>query len=86
MRDILDRNAQAALLLLNELYTGGKDVGAVLGELSTLTRDLLLRKLPRRAVQRCCPADLTAPRWTAGQGMFPPIVFCFWPPLAKGCG
>ena len=44
MRDILDRNAQAALLLLNELYAGGKDVGAVLGELSTLTRDLLLRK------------------------------------------
>ena len=44
MQDILDRNAQAALLLLNELYAGGKDVGAVLGELSTLTRDLLLRK------------------------------------------
>ncbi len=44
MRHILDRNAQAALLLLNELYAGGKDVGAVLGELSTLTRDLLLRK------------------------------------------
>ena len=44
MQDILDRNAQAALLLLNELYAGGKDVGAVLGELYTLTRDLLLRK------------------------------------------
>ena len=44
MQDILDRTAQAALLLLNELYAGGKDVGAVLGELSTLTRDLLLRK------------------------------------------
>ena len=44
MRHILDRNAQAALLLLNELYAGGKDVGALLGELSTLTRDLLLRK------------------------------------------
>ena len=44
MRHILDRNAQSALLLLNELYAGGKDVGAVLGELSTLTRDLLLRK------------------------------------------
>ena len=44
MQDILDRNAQAVLLLLNELYAGGKDVGAVLGELSTLTRDLLLRK------------------------------------------
>ena len=44
MRHILDWNVQAALLLLNELYAGGKDVGAVLGELSTLTRDLLLRK------------------------------------------
>ena len=44
MRHILNRDAQAALLLLNELYAGGKDVGAVLGELSSLTRDLLLRK------------------------------------------
>ena len=31
MRHILNRDAQAALLLLNELYVGGKDVGAVLG-------------------------------------------------------
>lgn len=44
MEHILERDAQSALLLLNELYAGGKDVGAVLGELSTLTRDLLLRK------------------------------------------
>ena len=44
MEHILQRDAQAALLLLNQLYAGGKDVGAVLGELSTLTRDLLLRK------------------------------------------
>ena len=41
---ILRRDAKAALLLLNQLYTGGKDVGAVLGELSTLVRDLLLRR------------------------------------------
>ena len=41
---VLQRDAQAALLQLNELYQGGKDIGAVLGELSTLTRDLLLRK------------------------------------------
>ena len=41
---VLRRDAQAALLQLNELYQGGKDIGAVLGELSTLTRDLLLRK------------------------------------------
>ncbi|MBE6995766.1 MAG: DNA polymerase III subunit gamma/tau [Ruminococcaceae bacterium] len=41
---ILQRDASAALLLLHSLYTGGKDVGAVLGELSTLVRDLLLRR------------------------------------------
>jgi len=39
---ILRRDAKAALLLLNQLYSGGKDVGAVLGELSTLARDLLI--------------------------------------------
>jgi len=44
MELILNRDAQAALLLLDELYRGGKDMGAVLSELSTLTRDLLLRK------------------------------------------
>ncbi|QNL44454.1 DNA polymerase III subunit gamma/tau [Oscillibacter hominis] len=41
---ILRKDAKSALLLLNQLYGSGKDVGAVLGELSTLTRDLLLRK------------------------------------------
>ena len=44
LETILQRDAQAALLQLNELYQGGKDIGAVLGELSTLTRDLLLCK------------------------------------------
>lgn len=44
MECVLHRDAKAALLLLNQLYTEGKDVGAVLNELSTLTRDLLLRK------------------------------------------
>ena len=39
---ILRRDAKAALLLLHQLYAGGKDVGAVLGELSTLARDLLI--------------------------------------------
>ncbi len=39
---ILRRDAKAALLLLGSLYAGGKDVGAVLGELSTLARDLLI--------------------------------------------
>ena len=44
MELILSRDAQEALLLLDELYKGGKDMGAVLSELSTLTRDLLLQK------------------------------------------
>ena len=39
---VLRRDAKAALLLLHQLYSGGKDVGAVIGELSTLARDLLI--------------------------------------------
>jgi len=39
---VLRRDAKAALLLLHQLYSGGKDVGAVVGELSTLARDLLI--------------------------------------------
>ncbi len=44
MSHILARDAKAALLLLDKLYAGGKDVGAVLSELSALIRDLLLRR------------------------------------------
>ena len=44
LEHLLERDAQKALLLLDQLYSGGKDVGAVLGELSTLVRDLLLRR------------------------------------------
>lgn len=40
---LLRRDAQAALLMLHKLYSGGKDVGALLGELSALVRDLLVR-------------------------------------------
>lgn len=39
---ILRRDAKGALTLLSTLYDGGKDVGAVLGELSTLARELLI--------------------------------------------
>lgn len=39
---ILTRDACGALELLGKLYDGGKDVGAVLGELSTLSRELLI--------------------------------------------
>ncbi|MBE6962447.1 MAG: DNA polymerase III subunit gamma/tau [Ruminococcaceae bacterium] len=38
------RETQQALVLLDQLYTGGKDISAILGEMSALTRDLLLRK------------------------------------------
>ena len=43
MGQLLRRDVQGALLKLDQLYGGGKDVGALLGELSTLTRDLLIR-------------------------------------------
>ena len=42
MEQILNRDGKAALLSLNKLYSGGKDVSALLGELSTLARDLLI--------------------------------------------
>ena len=38
------RETKQALVLLDQLYTGGKDISAILGEMSALTRDLLLRK------------------------------------------
>jgi len=43
MEHVLCRDPQNAVLLLNQLYAGGKDVSAVLNELSTLARDLLIR-------------------------------------------
>ena len=41
---VLRRDTKAALLMLHRLYGSGKDVGAVLGELSALARDLLISK------------------------------------------
>ena len=41
-------DVSAALELLNRLYAAGKDVAAILGELSCLTRDLLLRRTAPR--------------------------------------
>lgn len=44
MEYIADGHTAAALERLGSLYAAGKDVGAILGELSCLTRDLLLRR------------------------------------------
>ena len=44
MERLAGRDTAGALDALARLYAGGKDVGAVLGELSALARDLLLRK------------------------------------------
>ena len=44
MEHIADSDTAAALELLGRLYASGKDVGAILGELACLTRDLLLRR------------------------------------------
>ena len=43
MAHILRRDSGAALVLLDRLYSAGKDVSAVMGELTTLVRDLLIR-------------------------------------------
>lgn len=44
MGEIAARNTAGALNRLKGLYDAGKDVGSLLGELSSLTRDLLIRK------------------------------------------
>ncbi len=44
MEKIAARDTAAALESLSRLYANGKEVGSVLGELSSLARDLLLRK------------------------------------------
>ena len=43
MEHILRRDARGAILLLHQLYSGGKDVRSMLGELAALARDLLIR-------------------------------------------
>ncbi|USF26527.1 Holliday junction ATP-dependent DNA helicase RuvB [Firmicutes bacterium ASF500] len=44
MERLAARDTAGALSALGRLYANGKDVGSVLGELSSLARDLLLRK------------------------------------------
>jgi len=44
MRCVLSRDASAALALFDQLYRGGKDIAATLGELSDLGRDLTILK------------------------------------------
>ena len=44
MQFILQRNTQDALLLFDKLYRDGKDIAALLRELSDLARDLLIRR------------------------------------------
>ena len=44
MRSVLERNTGDALALFDQLYRGGKDVAALLGELLDLSRDLTMVK------------------------------------------
>jgi len=44
MGQIADRDTGAALETLSRLYAAGKELGSLVGELSSLARDLLLRK------------------------------------------
>lgn len=48
MNEIAAHDAGAALGRLDRLYAAGKDVGSLLNELSSLTRDLLIRKTAPR--------------------------------------
>ncbi len=76
MDHVADHDADAALNDVARLYSGGRDVSAILGELSALARDLLIRKTAPRsgaallnggydeATLRGLSEKLTAPRLT----------------------
>ena len=49
MTEIAQRDSAKALDTFGRLYMGGKDISSLLGELSALTRDLLLRKTAPKA-------------------------------------
>lgn len=49
MGRVADRDAGGALENIARLYGGGKDISAILGELASLTRDLLIRKTAPRS-------------------------------------
>lgn len=48
MRELIERDTGAALERIGKLYAAGKDMGSLIGELSSLTRDLLIRKTAPR--------------------------------------
>ena len=51
MQAIADHNSKSALTMLDKVYSEGKDMGAVLDELSCLIRDLLIMKTaPREGI------------------------------------
>ena len=66
------RDVQAALLWLDKLYSGGKDVSALLSELSSLARDMLIRMTaPEGGAALLSGAYDTATMDTLAQGMTP---------------
>jgi DNA polymerase-3 subunit gamma/tau len=72
MMAIADRNTTRALQLFAELYGAGKDASALLGELSTLARDLLIVKTAPQSgigmISSICTGQEVmqlAPRFTA---------------------
>lgn len=71
---IADRNAKEVLALFAEQYAGGKDVAALLDELTSLCRDLLILKTapksaPGMLTGICSDGELRAllPRFSAGE-------------------
>lgn len=78
LENILRRDAQAALLLLDRLYQSGKDVGAVLGELSVLVRDLLLRRTAPEGGAALLSGGYDSATLDRLGGEIPTAVFSIW--------
>ena len=74
MNAIADRDTKTALGLFSELYSAGKDTAALLGELSSLARDLLIVKTAPKSgiglISTICTAQEImglAPRFTPAE-------------------
>ena len=71
LRAIANGDVEAALGLVSELYYGGRDMGALLGELSTLIRDILLTQVAPKGSENLLSGNFDRETIDGFSGMTP---------------
>ena len=86
MECVLRRDAGEALAYLHRLYAGGRDVGALLGELSVLARDLLIRMTARSGGEELLSGGYDGPTMDRlSQGLSPARLLFMTSHLQSAC-